>query len=125
MLDCGDLDRAAEFWTGALGYVRVGEAGGPYRSLVPADGSGIELLLQRVPEPKTTKSRLHLDLRTTDLAGVVERLLALGATRLTAEPVVEAGWTWHVLADPDRNELCVLQPPPAYWQSRHPPNASP
>jgi hypothetical protein len=48
----------------------------------------------------------------------VERLVALGASRLTLEPVVEAGWQWHVLADPDGNELCVLEPPPAYWEKR-------
>jgi predicted enzyme related to lactoylglutathione lyase len=30
---------------------------------------------------------------------------------VTAEPIVESGWTWHVLADPDGNEFCVLQAP--------------
>ncbi|WP_410788724.1 VOC family protein [Kribbella sp. C-35] len=35
-----------------------------------------------------------------------------GARLVTEEPVVEAGWVWHVLADPDGNEFCVLQPPP-------------
>lgn len=116
VLDCADLHRAAEFWSAALGYVRVGETDGPYQALVPADGRGIELLLQRVPEAKTSKSRLHLDLRTRDLEGEVERIVALGATQLTAEAVVEAGWRWHVLADPDGNELCVLEPPSSYWK---------
>ena len=118
VLDCADIARASEFWTAALGYVRAGEPSGPYQVLVPADGSGIELVLQRVAEPKTTKSRLHLDLRTKDLMNEVERLVALGASRLTMEPVVEAAWRWHVLADPDGNELCVLEPPPAYWEKR-------
>jgi hypothetical protein len=31
--------------------------------------------------------------------------------------VVEHGWTWHILADPDHNEFCILQPPSDYWQS--------
>ena len=115
VLDCADLVRAADFWTAALGYVRVGEPDGPYQLLLPASGAGLELLLQRVAEEKTTKNRLHLDLRTKDLTGEVSRLLALGAVRLTAEPIVEAGWRWHVLADPDGNELCVLEPPPQYW----------
>jgi predicted enzyme related to lactoylglutathione lyase len=35
----------------------------------------------------------------------------LGARRVTADPIEEYGWIWHVLADPDGNEFCVLQPP--------------
>ena len=50
VIDCSDLDRSARFWTGVLGYV-PGPAGSPtYRSLIPADGQGIEVLLQRTPE---------------------------------------------------------------------------
>jgi predicted enzyme related to lactoylglutathione lyase len=45
----------------------------------------------------------------------VNRVTALGATLLTASPIVEAGWTRHVLADPDGNEFCMLQPPDEYW----------
>ena len=111
VLDCLDLDRCAEFWSSALGYRRAGGAE-PYLSLVPDGGrTGVELLLQRVPEDKHGKNRLHLDLRTPDLGAEVERLRALGARVLTPQPVVEGGWTWHVLADPEGNELCVLQPP--------------
>jgi predicted enzyme related to lactoylglutathione lyase len=116
VIDCGDLDRAARFWTSVLGYVGDRPARGPYQSLVPADGQGVEILLQRVPEAKSIKNRLHLDLRTTDLDAEVERVVALGARRLTGEPVTEDGMRWHILADPDGNEFCVLQPPPAYWQ---------
>jgi glyoxalase superfamily protein len=72
VIDCGDLGRSAHFWTGALGYARNGPAGGTYQSLVPADGQGIEILLQRVPERKSGKNRLHLDLRTTDLDAEIE-----------------------------------------------------
>jgi predicted enzyme related to lactoylglutathione lyase len=118
VVDCSDLERTAEFWTAVLGYVREDEAQGPYQSLVPSDGIGVELLLQRVPEPKNAKNRLHLDLRTRDLDGEVARVRALGATRLTLEPVLEDGWTWHILADPDGNEFCVIQPAPEYWQGR-------
>ncbi|GIF23729.1 putative enzyme related to lactoylglutathione lyase [Actinoplanes tereljensis] len=39
------------------------------------------------------------------------RVVALGARRVTTEPLDEHGWVWHVLADPDGNEFCVLQPP--------------
>lgn len=110
VVDVGDLERAAAFWGGVLGYERVGEPN-VYLSLVPADGVGVEVLLQKVADPKQGKNRLHLDLRTADLDVEVARVEALGARRLTEEPVVEAGWTWHVLADPDGNEFCVLQPP--------------
>jgi catechol 2,3-dioxygenase-like lactoylglutathione lyase family enzyme len=112
VLDCADLDRSAAFWCGALGYVGP-PAGtpGPYRQLLPADGDGLELLLQQVPEAKTGKNRLHLDLRVPDLAEEVDRLLALGARHTSGVPVEEDGWTWYVLADPDGNEFCVLRPP--------------
>ena len=69
------------------------------------------MLLQRVPDVKGQKNRLHLDLRTPDLDAEVGRVLGLGATLLTREPVTEDGWLWHILADPDGNEFCVLQPP--------------
>jgi len=110
VIDCADLDRSARFWSEVLGYTAGHPSGGPYRSLVPRSGSGIEVLLQRVPEPKTIKNRLHLDLRTPDLAAEVGRLRALGAVRLTGEPVEEGGLRWHILADPDGNEFCVLEP---------------
>ena len=70
-------------------------------------GLGRRLLFQRVPEPKTGKNRLHLDvhagpdLRETE----VVRLEGLGATRL--HKVEEPGGTWWVLADPEGNEFCV------------------
>jgi predicted enzyme related to lactoylglutathione lyase len=111
VLDCADLDRSADFWAAVLGYVPGATASGTYRALLPAGGDGIEVLLQQVPEAKAQKNRLHLDLRTADLGREVQRVVDLGATVLTAEPVVEEGWRWHILADPDGNEFCVLQPP--------------
>ncbi len=111
VIDCSNLDRSASFWAEVLGYA-AGPAGtGPYRGLQPESGIGIDVLLQRVPDVKRQKNRLHLDLRTPDLEAEVERVLGLGATLLTSRPVVEDGWRWHILADPDGNEFCVLQPP--------------
>jgi predicted enzyme related to lactoylglutathione lyase len=118
VIDCGDLDRSALFWTSVLGYVRESPPGGRYQTLLPADGRGIEVLLQRVPETKNGKNRLHLDLRTADLEAEVERVVALGARLLTSTPIDEANMRWHILADPDGNEFCVLQPTAAYWQSQ-------
>ncbi len=115
VVDCADLGRAARFWTGVLGYVTEGSAGGRYQSLLPAGGPGVEVLLQRTDDAKHGKNRIHLDLRTRDLDAEVTRVAELGATVLTLAPVTENGWTWHILADPDGNEFCVLQPPPGYW----------
>ncbi|TDC01436.1 VOC family protein [Nonomuraea longispora] len=112
VLDCADLGRAAEFWCGALGYTADPASPGPYRRLLPPGRNGVELLLQQVPEPKTAKNRMHLDLRVPDLETEVARLVALGGRRVTDEPIKEEGWAWHVLTDPDGNEFCVLRPPP-------------
>jgi predicted enzyme related to lactoylglutathione lyase len=116
VIDCADLDRAGTFWAAVLGYVPDGEVEGNYLSLVPRDGVGVEVMLQRVPEAKMAKNRVHLDLRTRDLDGETARVRALGATQLTAEPILEYGWTWHILGDPDGNEFCVLQPEREYWE---------
>jgi predicted enzyme related to lactoylglutathione lyase len=118
VIDCSDLDQSTRFWSGVLGYTAgtgpssPGPASaGSYRSLQPESGAGIDVLLQRVPDVKREKNRLHLDLRTPDLEAEVSRVLELGAALLTRQPVAEDGWLWHILADPDGNEFCVLQPP--------------
>jgi predicted enzyme related to lactoylglutathione lyase len=116
VIDCCELSRSAEFWSAALGYTWDGVAAGRYQSLLPADGKGAEILLQRVPEDKHGKNRVHVDLRTRDLEPETQRLLGVGARLITPQPVTEHGWTWYVLADPDGNEFCVLQPPASYWQ---------
>ncbi len=111
VIDCLDAGRAASFWSAVLGYVAEGQGTGPYLSLVPASGDGIEVLLQQVDDEKRGKSRVHLDLRTADLEAEVRRVTALGAALLTSVPIGEDGWRWHVLADTEGNEFCVLQPP--------------
>ena len=63
------------------------------------------LLFVRVSEAKSIKNRLHLDFRPDDRDVEVERLLALGATRVD---VGQGDPSWVVLADPDGNEFCVL-----------------
>lgn len=115
VLDCEDLDRAAGFWTVVLGYRRVDVPVGSYFSLIPTSGIGPELLLQKVPEGKAGKNRLHLDLRSRRLGTEVERVVRAGAVQLTAEPLLEGGWIWQVLTDPDGNEFRILQPPANHW----------
>ena len=78
-----------------------------------------------MPELKTSKNRLHLDLRTPDLAAEVARLTRAGATQLTEVAIVEHDWQWHVLGDPDGNEFCVLQPPSGFpWPDGEPASES-
>ncbi len=69
-----DLDRAAAFWTTVLGYRREGYGGGSYLGLVPQDGQGVEMLLQRTGDRRSEKNRVHLDLRTADLDVEVARV---------------------------------------------------
>ncbi|MHB9852902.1 VOC family protein [Streptomyces krungchingensis] len=70
-------------------------------------GLGRRLLFQRVPEAKTVKNRLHLDLHTApgERAAEVERLTELGASVL--RHVKEPAGEWAVMADPEGNEFCV------------------
>jgi hypothetical protein len=87
-----------------------------YASRVDPDGVGPRLFFQRVPEPKTAKNRVHLDLsvsggpgtpvetRRANVAAAVERAVAAGATRVKAYD--EAGQHWVVLQDPGGNEFC-------------------
>ena len=105
VLDCGDPETLAEFWAAALGYEPLGNAGN-YVALVSPTPGRPKLLLQGVPEPKTTKNRMHLDIETPDIEPEAARLEKLGATRL-AEIQSEHGSTWIVMADPEGNEFCV------------------
>ncbi len=106
-LDCADVEAQAEFWAAALGYDRFG-SGGQYRSLTAPPGApGPKLVLQQVPEPRSVKNRMHLDLIVDDVDAEVARLEALGARRLGSDPVSELGITWVVMADPEGNEFCI------------------
>jgi predicted enzyme related to lactoylglutathione lyase len=110
VLDCKDPVSLAAFWSAAIGY-RVSGSSEPYVVLVADDGDGPELVLQRVGEPKTTKNRMHLDIRTDQLDSVAQRLEALGARRLQTDVTEEAGFRWVVMADPEGNEFCVCTEP--------------
>jgi len=103
-LDCNDLDREARFWSAALRLPATAVVPGAYTAL---EGPHFALTLQRVPEPKITKNRMHLDLLVDDFAAEVSRIEALGATRVTPVPLQMYGERWLVLADPEGNEFCL------------------
>ena len=106
VLDCADPERLAPFWAAALGYTTVGAAGS-YVMLLPEGRPGPQLLLQRVPEPKAGKNRMHVDVHVPDVEAEARRLEALGATRADSAPVRELGHAWIRMADPEGNEFCV------------------
>ena len=56
VIDCSDLDASARFWSGVLGYTVGQTVTGPYRSLQPDSGAGIDVLLQRVPDVKARRT---------------------------------------------------------------------
>jgi hypothetical protein len=103
-IDCAEPEALARWWSRLLGGSVEIDAEGDATLHTP-EGLAIDFL--RVPEPKTVKNRLHLDLRSVDLSAATDQALALGATR--ADDVYDGG-RWQVLRDPEGNELCLLRP---------------
>ena len=105
-IDCAEPRELAEFWTKALGLEVVFDAEGEFLMLrSPADAGGPYLGLQKVPEEKAGKNRVHLDLSAANMDEEVARLVALGAT--VSEKQEVPGLVWTVLRDPVGNEFCV------------------
>ncbi len=104
-IDSADAYRLATFWSQVLGRpVHEDDKPGDEDALIEAAG----LLFVTVPEPKTVKNRVHLDLQPQDRTRdeEVERLLAVGATLVDDRRNAD-GTGWVVLADPEGNEFCV------------------
>lgn len=124
--DCADPARLSAFWASALGYIvqpppegyeswpafltaiGVPESDWDERSAaVDPDGKGPRLFFQKVPEGKTVKNRVHLDVNVghDKVDGEVERLVGEGASVLRR---VDSGpERWVVMSDPEGNEFCV------------------
>jgi hypothetical protein len=110
-IDSRDPDALARFWADVLGWRRTFEEPDEI-ALEPPEGSeedGVvpDLLFLRVPDGKSVKNRLHLDLRPDDQAAEVARVEALGARRVSVGQGDDV--TWVVLADPEGNEFCILR----------------
>ncbi|WP_412027080.1 VOC family protein [Deinococcus yunweiensis] len=100
-----DVPRGVAFWTAALNYRPREEPDDTWAVLIPAEGTeGVQIALARVGSEKAR--RHHLDLYATDQAAEVERLVALGATRVEWRYPPDADYV--VLADPDGNRFCVI-----------------
>ncbi|WP_270889832.1 VOC family protein [Pedococcus sp. 5OH_020] len=118
VLDGQDLSLLRPFWCAALGY-EVAGALEDFDVLRARDGepTGPVFILQRVPEGKVHKNRMHVDVHPPlelGVPGLVERLEALGGRRL-GEPVTDLlaslGIWWQVMADPEGNELDIVADP--------------
>jgi predicted enzyme related to lactoylglutathione lyase len=107
-----DLHRAVAFWTQALNYVpkRAVTVDDDFMILVPTDGPGTHLALDVSETPVQQHPRVHLDLYAgdaADQAAEIERLIALGATRVDWDRYPENP-DFVVLADPEGNRFCVI-----------------
>jgi catechol 2,3-dioxygenase-like lactoylglutathione lyase family enzyme len=112
-IDCADTTRVAAFWCSALGYELV-ESDDEIAEIRDPGGAGWPLLFQVVPEGKSVKNRLHLDIRASaSMAAEVERLKGFGATEQRF--VEEGGSFWTVMLDVEGNEFCVLRGPEDGW----------
>jgi hypothetical protein len=108
VVDCRDPRRVADFWAAALGWaVQSHSETSFWMSASGAPFPDMPIVFNAVPEHKTVKNRVHLDVSPVgcDRDEEVERLLGLGATRAD---VGQGERPWVVLADPEGNEFCVL-----------------
>ena len=114
VVDTPDTVRLATWWAGALGWV-LEEAEPAESYVVPPEGApGLPITFGRNDDPKRGKNRVHLDFASSDAAEqreIVDRLVAAGATHAD---IGQGDVPWTVLADPDGNEFCVLEPRPDY-----------
>lgn len=120
VVDCGHPASLARFWAAVLdGYevapydeeelarlraMGVDDPEDDPSVLVHAPGRSPRYFFTRVPEPKSGKNRLHLDLDCDDFDAELARLVTLGARVVAPQP----GWT--TLADPEGNEFCLMRP---------------
>jgi predicted enzyme related to lactoylglutathione lyase len=114
VIDSADPATLGRWWADALGWTMSYEDRHE-TDVAPAAGEpGIDLTFVPVDDERVVKNRVHLDLRSTDPADqaeLVERLRAAGARPVD---IGRQDVPWVVLADPEGNEFCVLEPRPEY-----------
>lgn len=109
VVDVSNLDEGEAFWTGLLGLEAI-DRRDQYLYLKGL-ASGVLLILQQVSDPKTTKNRMHLELRADDPEALVTWVTANGGSVVSS---YETDWyVVTVMADPDGNEFCVAMRPSA------------
>jgi hypothetical protein len=106
-IDCADPSSIADFWCQVLGY-KVTETDDEWIMIAEEPGAVPALSFVAVPEGKTVKNRIHIDVspRDREQAEEVARIEALGARRID---IGQGEVPWVVMADPEDNEFCVLR----------------
>ncbi|MFD3944513.1 VOC family protein [Streptomyces sp. NPDC058579] len=106
-IDCADAYTLATFWAAALDS-KLADDDNPGDPEALVETAGGALLFIQVPDAKSVKNRVHLDLQPQDRSRdeEVERLLALGAT-IFEDHRKPDGTGWATMADPEGNEFCV------------------
>ena len=112
VLKCHDPEVLARFWCEVLDFIELDREEEVYIEIGPREGFGgpqPTIILIRTDEPKNGKLRLHIDVNATDRDqdAELERLLKLGARPADIGQTGEE--SWHVLADPEGNEFCLLR----------------
>ena len=107
VIDTIDPARIAPFWCALLGVQERGWFGDDYLMLT-TDGGAPPVAFQRVPEAKSVKNRLHVDLAVEDLDGAFAQIVALGGSAVSDILEMPGGYRWRVMADPEGNEFCIV-----------------
>ena len=107
VIDTVDPARIAPFWCALLGVRERGWFGDDYLMLT-TDGGAPPVAFQRVPEAKSVKNRLHVDLAVDDLDGAFARIVASGGSAVSDILEMPGGYRWRVMADPEGNEFCIV-----------------
>ena len=113
VLKCRDPEVLARSWCEVLDFTELDREAEIYIEIGPREGFGgpqPTIFLIRDDEPKNERARLHIDVNPTDRdqAAELERLLGAGARLVDIGQPADA--SWHVLADPEGNEFCLLKP---------------
>jgi hypothetical protein len=115
VIDAHDPATLAAFWSSVLGWetIATDDEDGELEEVEIADPERPDLptlLFIGVPDDKVTKNRLHIDVRPAGVDQQTEltRLLEIGAREID---IGQGDQTWHVLADPEGNEFCLLRTP--------------
>lgn len=104
-IDCNDLQTMTRFWAELLGV--ASQIHEPFGFLAHPEDRRVTLWLQRVPEPRVGKNRVHLDFVSQDLAATLARVEELGGA--VGDEHGWEGFTWRTCTDPEGNVFDVMQ----------------
>jgi predicted enzyme related to lactoylglutathione lyase len=107
VIDTVDPAGIAPFWCALLGVQERGWFGDDYLMLT-TDGGAPPVAFQRVPEAKSVKNRLHVDLAVDDLDDAFAKIVALGGSAVSDLLEMSGGYRWRVMGDPEGNEFCIV-----------------